>query len=305
MPYVVDLNHTRRFPAVLVVENVPLIVCTVPASKFTTPTPTDAGAVNDKLLNTLLPPIVIAVLPRIVKETLLNTGIGPVVLLIKVAPLCAIVIFEVPALKVRFVVVVRLTPASVILLDPRLIVLTEEPEEIRVPPTTLKFPVLKVPCVTVIDAPDPWLKSSPSVSTVAAPVTVIELKSLPADVSVPVPLNVTVLLKVQVIAADNVKLPDIVIGLNPVMVPVNPVQLIERAPAPDPIVTVPAPDAALKNTSSAEVGTEAPPGPPDVADHLVPAVPSQLAVPPTQNLSGIRWSLFFRRWCVHYSEPVV
>ena len=40
--------------------------------------------------------------------------------------------------------------------------------------------------------------------------------------------------------------------------------------------------AALKKTSSAAVGTGAPPAPPDVADHFVPAVPSQFAVPPTQ-----------------------
>lgn len=71
------------------------------------------------------------------------------------------------------------------------------------------------------------------------------------------------------------------------MVPVNPVQLIDLAPVlPDEIVQVPL-DAASKNTSSALVGTEAPPAPPDVVAHLVLAVPFQFAVPPTQKRSAI------------------
>lgn len=68
----------------------------------------------------------------------------------------------------------------------------------------------------------------------------------------------------------------------PANVPVNPVQVIERQLTEMDTVTVTEPEAASKNTSSALVGTDAPPAPPDVVAHLVPAVPSQLAVPPTQ-----------------------
>jgi hypothetical protein len=82
-------------------------------------------------------------------------------------------------------------------------------------------------------------------------------------------------------------LPATEIAAVPVIVPVNPVQLIDLAPVfPAAIVTVPV-ELELKKTSSAVVGTEAPPAPPDVADHLVPAVPSQFAVPPTQYLSAM------------------
>ena len=68
----------------------------------------------------------------------------------------------------------------------------------------------------------------------------------------------------------------------PAMVPVKPVQVMDLAPVlPVEMVHVPV-DAASKNTSSAEVGTASPPAPPEVNAHLVPAVPSQAAVPPTQ-----------------------
>ena len=83
-------------------------------------------------------------------------------------------------------------------------------------------------------------------------------------------------------------LPATEIAAVPVIVPVNPVQLIDLAPVlPVAIVQVTAPEAASKNTSSADVGTDAPPPAPDVVAHLVPAVPSQLAVPPTQYLFAI------------------
>ena len=64
--------------------------------------------------------------------------------------------------------------------------------------------------------------------------------------------------------------------------PVNPVALSVKHCCGPVTVTVTAPDAASKYTSSALVGTEAPPAPPDVAAHFVPAVASQIAVPPTQ-----------------------
>lgn len=86
-------------------------------------------------------------------------------------------------------------------------------------------------------------------------------------------------------------LPDTVMAALPANVPVNPVQVMDLAPVlPVEMVQVPV-EAASKKTSSALVGTLAPPAPPDVADHLVPAVPSQFAVPPTQYLSAISYTL--------------
>lgn len=105
---------------------------------------------------------------------------------------------------------------------------------------------------------------------------------LPAVVNVPVPFNVSVPLYVTVIPATSVTLPDTVMAAVPANVPVNPVQLMDLAPVlPLEMVQVPV-DRLSKNTSSVLLGMEAPPGPPDVVAHLVPAVPSHAAVPPTQ-----------------------
>jgi len=98
--------------------------------------------------------------------------------------------------------------------------------------------------------------------------------------------NTRLLLADHVMPADTTKLPYMYIsGVFETLkiVPVKPVKfkLLQLA-LTVAIVTVPAPELASKNTLSAEVGTEAPPAPPEVVAHLVPAVPSQLAVPPTQ-----------------------
>ena len=91
----------------------------------------------------------------------------------------------------------------------------------------------------------------------------------------------------NVIPATRVTLPETVMFALPAKVPVNPVQLMDLAPVlPELMVQVPV-DRLSKKTSSADVGTLAPPAPPDVVDHLVPAVPSQDAVPPTQYLSAM------------------
>ena len=82
--------------------------------------------------------------------------------------------------------------------------------------------------------------------------------------------------------ATSVTLPATVIADVPEIVPVKPVQLIDFAPVlNEEIAQVPV-DRFVKNTSSAVVGTDAPPAPPEVVAHLVPAVPFQSAVPPTQ-----------------------
>jgi hypothetical protein len=140
---------------------------------------------------------------------------------------------------------------------------------------------LSVPCVSVTDL-GVLVSASPKVTVMPEPFTVTLLKVLPDVVIVPVPVRVMLPVWLYVIAETSVTLPATVIAAVPVRVPANPVQLMLRAPVlPVAIVQVPV-EAASKNTSSAVVGTEAPPAPPDVAAHLVPAVPSQLAVPPTQ-----------------------
>ena len=80
----------------------------------------------------------------------------------------------------------------------------------------------------------------------------------------------------------NVRLPDKVSAKVPANVPVNPVKFNDCAGLATVTVTVPEPDAASKNTSSVLVGTAAPPAPPDVVAHFVPAIASHDAVPPTQ-----------------------
>lgn len=123
------------------------------------------------------------------------------------------------------------------------------------------------------------------------PLIVTAPSILPALVRVPVPARVSVPLYVTVIPAAKVTLPDTVMAVLPAKVPVNPVQLMDLAPVlPVAMVQVPV-DRLVKNTSSADVGTLAPPAPPDVVDHLVPAVPSQFAVPPTQYLSATVYTL--------------
>lgn len=86
--------------------------------------------------------------------------------------------------------------------------------------------------------------------------------------------------------APSVREPDIVRAPVPATVPVNPVKSTLPQPVlPVAMVTAPV-DEALKKQLSALVGRVAPLAPPDVSDHLLPAVPSQLAVSPTQYLSA-------------------
>lgn len=118
-----------------------------------------------------------------------------------------------------------------------------------------------------------------------------EVKGTPFIVMV-LPVVVALNVKVPVLfmtePAPMVKLPLTVRSPDPPRVPVKPVEFRDKQPVfPVLMLTVTAPLAASKNTSSADVGTAAPPAPPDVVAHLVPAVPSQDAVPPTQNRAAI------------------
>jgi hypothetical protein len=87
---------------------------------------------------------------------------------------------------------------------------------------------------------------------------------------------------VRVIAAPSVRLPVAVITFVPAKVPVNPAKDRFFADTLAPVVTVTAPEAASKYTSSLVVGTAAPPPPPEVVDHFKSAVPFHVSVPPTQ-----------------------
>lgn len=74
-------------------------------------------------------------------------------------------------------------------------------------------------------------------------------------------------------------------------VPVKPVKFkLRQLPVVEP-VTVTAPLAASKNTSSELVGTAEPPPPPEVVAHFVPAVASHVDVPPTQYLFAILFNI--------------
>ena len=126
------------------------------------------------------------------------------------------------------------------------------------------------------------LNASPNVTVMPEPLTTTGPIVFPVVVSVPVPFNVSVPVYVYVIPASSVTLPETVMAAVPVSVPVKPVQLMDLAPVlPVEMVQVPV-EAASKKTSSVLLGIEAPPAPPDVVAHLVPAVPSHAAVPPTQ-----------------------
>jgi hypothetical protein len=175
---------------------------------------------------------------------------------------------------------------------------------------TLKLFVVNVPDVTVtaFDVVKASCNVQVAVEGELLPI-VIELtvvRFLPFDVMVyepdvawnnmfPVPLHV--------IAEDRVRLPKIPTETLPAIVPVNPVKFKSlQVPPPAAIVQVPV-DRLVKKTLSEAVGTEAPPAPPDVVAHLVPAVASQLAVPPTQYLSAKLFSYrrvndFFCYWWV-------
>jgi hypothetical protein len=103
----------------------------------------------------------------------------------------------------------------------------------------------------------------------------------PLLVKLQVPCNRTMPEYVHVIPAETVRLPFTLTGDVPARVPVNPVKFKLKQFAVAEIVQGPV-EAASKNTSSADVGTASPPGPPEVKDHLVPAVAFQELLPPTQ-----------------------
>jgi hypothetical protein len=96
---------------------------------------------------------------------------------------------DVPALKVRPVIVEKLIPLkldNVTVLLPRLIVRVLLLLDDRDDAVTLKLLVVKVPAVTVTAPED--VRASPRVTVKPLALTVIGPSVLPAEVSVPVPV---------------------------------------------------------------------------------------------------------------------
>jgi hypothetical protein len=270
-------------------------------------TPAVLGATSVRLLKMFMPETMREPLKVLVKETLLKVREPPEIVTLELD----ILIWDVPALKVRFVDVVKSIagePTIARVLEPSVMVLALVLLDVIPLAATLKFAVLNVPCVTVMAPADVTLSASPSVNVIPAPETLMPLNIRPAVVSVPVPMNDTTPIWLHTIPDVSVTEPATDMLAVPPIVRVKPVQLMLLAPVlPAAIVTViglPVLDAALKNTSSTTPGTLAPPGPPDVADHLVPAVPSHEPVPPTQNLSGIAVAHIFR-WALDNKQPVI
>ena len=293
IPYVFDEKNTLLLPAVPVVLKVPLIVCDELKVKVDVPA-ADVGPATLILLNVFLPFIEkLDETVVFVKETLLY-----VIPVLSAVPLVILalefvqIIEEEPALNIKLLIILNdigAVPDSVTVLLPKLIALSFEFPIDSCVAEMLKFALLNVP--TPKDILLVEVKASPKLITddvFALPMLSVPENVLPALVKVPVSASVSIPEYVNDIPVDKVTLPDTVIPAVPVNVPVNPVQLMLLAPVfPAAMVTVLAPESDVKKTSSADVGTDAPPAPPFVADHFVPAVPSQLAEPPTQYLSAM------------------
>src|SRR3990167_1087121 len=148
-------------------------------------------------------------------------------------------------------------------------------------------PVSSVPLMR--DSPAPRVSASCIAQVPPTPLQVRPSKGvLPAEVIVWELVDVSVSVKsppeAVIPATNRIDPAQVSAPLGPrARVPVKPVQVrFLQFTTTSVMVTVTAPDAASRNTSSADVGMASPPAPPEVSDHLVPAVSSQLAVPPTQ-----------------------
>lgn len=197
------------------------------------------------------------VLPVEEKEESPVTVDVPALMVAPISSMLDVVTVELPMLKVA-------PPDNEIKLEVKALLAV-----VRVPPNNLTLPVqLNAPASVMV--PPEALKST------LVPIV------LPLGVIVAVASIDQLAVIDTVIPAEKVMLPKTFMFGLPVSVPVKPVQIkVLQARLPD-IVQVTAPDAASKNTSSADVGTAWPPAPPEVNAHLVPAVASHNAVPPTQ-----------------------
>ena len=151
----------------------------------------------------------------------------------------------------------------------------------------MKLLVLNVPLVIVVDLPELVERLDPSAQAPPTPlnsmdpdrVTVLVVMVCPVVVE----LNVILPVDDHVVAAIKVIDPAMFkVGVVPVAKVTVPAETLMFKQASAPVIVTVYVPAWLKNTESAVVGTEAPPGPPDVADQLVVLVVFQVPVPPTQ-----------------------
>lgn len=272
-------------------------VMVIPVEKVTFPTQSRAWLFNDpanpvKFTFRLVPPSVSAYVPPVkLISTAFAWVIAPVKKEIAVDPvLVTFTVFEPDVEKVvppRLVAKTDPVPVRLRTPDaPKANVLVLVLAELNAAALRVLLFISSVPLVKVMVPVD--VKLSARVSVVAAVVLVIGPKENPAEVSVEVAFMVSVPVWLQVIPVTSVMLPETVMLPLPLMVPVYPVQFIDKANAPVTIVAVPVPLFPSKNTASAAVGAATvPPVPPDVPDQLVFVVASQVPVPPTQYLSAI------------------
>lgn len=199
-------------------------------------------------------------------------------------------------IAISHIVVVAVPFCKVIADEPSVRTLVFELLETKRPKVQVWLFVSKVPLVRVMMCVVNCVKASCSWNVPPAPSNVMEDKEFPAVVIRHVPeVEVKSILAV-VPAAVVVYLPEASLKRFPATViatsegceiePACPVQ--SRVLQAIPVASVQTPvELASKNTSSEVVGTAAPPAPPEVVAHLEPAVPSHVAVPPTQNLFAI------------------
>lgn len=210
------------------------------------------------------------------------------VLAVTVSPVAVAKFHEVPA-------VAQVTVAAPIVKVRVLELLLEKVPQV----TDLPFKS-NVPWVRVIVFDVPTVKVSASCILQPAPFIVKAPKAFPPEVIVWVVAEVLTIFactapvivmpetkRIATFDAPAVPSPTFKVAPLTVKPPVKPVQFSERHVLVPETVTVLAPEEASKNTSSAAVGTAAPPAPPEVVAHLLPAVPSQVAVPPTQKRFAI------------------
>lgn len=216
-----------------------------------------------------------------------------------------VVIVDVPELKVSAALEDSVVPKSIgvdaqeIVLDPKEIVLSFITEETIVEAVNAYPAVSKDPFVT--DS-EPIVNALPSAHPQLTPFTVIADESVTPFVVNVLPvaepdktIGELYILVISAVPPARLKLPcKIIVGVP------SPAVQVTLLPAPGPfivksahlttafvpIVTVYAAlaveDELSKITESAEVGTDAPPAPPEVADQLVVVVASHVPVPPTQ-----------------------
>jgi len=192
-------------------------------------------------------------------------------------------------------VVAAVVLVSAMLPEPKVMARVDDPEELKIPVLKVKLASARVPAVRVVVHMDDTVSASASVTVIPAPLTVMPHSVFPALVSVAVAINIMaglIPVVVNVIPEEKVALPERVRLAELLMsrVPMYPVQSIDFATRDALTVTVPPPELKLKNTSSAAVGTEAPPTPPEVADQLAVFAPDQLPEPPIQYLLAMLYS---------------